>query len=578
MNRIVHVFAAILAISASCAVAQTSGPVAYIYVSSNYSGSNNRVVGYAANADGQLTQISGSPWPDNLYYLATSGSYLFGTSNVPDSVGKNIFSYSIGSNGALHYVGATNIRNSSSDNACDYASDLLLDHTGSYLYIYATEAYCNSEAAYVSYGVNKSNGTLNYLGVTPGNAFGLDAPLTMAADNLYAYSSAETDQYGTICVFKKQSDGSLADDNGQYYCDYTPWPTGTPGNWNEYGGYVTADPTNHLAMNIVYYDQNGTQYNKIQTIAIDTTNGELTSSSTFSNMPDTDVQEVTGLKMSPSGKLLAVGGSNGIQIFNFNPSGQASQNTGLITSVPITQMYWDNSNHLYAISNADNAIHVFTVTPTSTTEGQGSPWSVPHPVALAGNSMSTSSGGACSAPSSDGVNVCSPSEGASLGSPLQINAAANVSGGVYRFSLWNGSTKLLSEDNGTMDQTISLASGTYKLTFDARNSSGTHAYATRDITVSGGAACTAPTGNGINVCSPAEGATVSSPLQINAAATISGGIYRFSLWNGSTKLLSEGNGTMNQTISLAPGTYKLTFDARDSSGTHEYATRDVTVQ
>jgi 6-phosphogluconolactonase (cycloisomerase 2 family) len=483
MNRIVRVLAAILAFSACFAMAQTSGPVAYIYVSSNYSGSNNRVVGYAANANGQLTQISGSPWSDNLYYLATNGSYLFGTSNVPDSIGKNIFSYSIASNGALHYVGATNIHNSSSANACDYAGDLLLDHTGSYLYIFATEAYCNSEAAYVSYAVNKSNGTLNYLGVTPGNAFGLDAPLTMAADNLYAYSSAETDQYGTICAFKKQSNGSLADDNGTSYCNYTPWPSGTPGNWNEYGGYVTADPTNHLAMNIVYYDQNGTQYNKIQTIAINTANGELSSNSTFSNMPETAVQNVAGLMMSPSGKLLAVAGSNGIQIFNFNPSGQATQNTGLITAAPITAMYWDKSDHLYAISNSDNAIHVFTVTPTSATEVQGSPWSLPHPVAMAGNSVSTSSVGACAAPSSNGVNVCSPANGATVTSPVQINAAATVSGGVYRFELWNGSTKLLSEANGTMDQTVSLAPGSYTLTFVARNSSGTDEYATRDITV-----------------------------------------------------------------------------------------------
>ncbi len=220
-----------------------------------------------------LPTIPGSPWADNLSYLAATGTYLFGTSNVPDSIGKNIFSYSIGSDGALHYVGATNIHNSSSANACDYAGDLLLDHTGSDLYIYSTEAYCNSEAAYLSYAINKSNGTLNYLGVTPGNAFGLDAPLTMAADNLYAYSSPDNDMYGTICAFKRQPDGSLADDNGSAYCNYTPWPSGQPGNWTGYGGIVTADPTNHLAMNMLYYDQNGTQYNKIQTIAIDPTTG-----------------------------------------------------------------------------------------------------------------------------------------------------------------------------------------------------------------------------------------------------------------------------------------------------------------
>lgn len=489
MKRIHKVLAAAIALSASLAIAQT-GPVAYIYVSSNYSGSSNRVVGYAANANGQLTQISGSPWADNLYYLADNGTYLFGTSNVPDSIGKNLFSYRIESNGALHYLGATNIHNGSSATTCDYAADLLMDRTGSYLYIYATEVDCNSEAAYVSYAVNSSGG-LNFLGSTQGNAFGLDAPLNMAADNGYAFSSPDYDQYGTICSFKKQANGNLVENNGQYYCDSTPWPSGEPSNWNSsYGGIVTADPaSNNLAMNMLYYDQNGTQYNKIETIAINTSNGTLTSSSTFSNMPETAVENVSDLEISPSGKLLAVGGSNGIQIFNFNPSGQASADTGLISRAPITKMHWDNSNHLYAISNADNAIHVFTVTPSSAAEVAGSPWSVPHPVAMTGNSLASSGGGgggggACTAPSSDGIDVCSPAEGATVASPVEMSAAATVSGGVYRFEVWSGSTKLVSSDTNTINQSVSLAPGTYKLTFDAYNSTkSAHEYATRDITV-----------------------------------------------------------------------------------------------
>ena len=94
-----------------------------------------------------------------------------------------------------------------------------------------------------------------------------------------------------------------------------------------------------------------------------------------------------------------------------------------------------------------------------------------------------------------------------------------------------------------------------------------------------GGACSAPQSNGVNVCSPANGGTFTSPVQLNAAATVSGGVYRFELWNGSTKLLSVDNsGIMDQALSLAPGSYKLTFDAYNTSGTHEYAYRDITVQ
>ncbi|MGB7170365.1 MAG: hypothetical protein WBD32_15260, partial [Acidobacteriaceae bacterium] len=103
MTRTAHVLTAILALSAPFAIAQTSGPVAYIYVSSNYSGSNNRVAGYAASADGKLTEISGSPWADNLTYLANNGTYLYGSTNIASDHGKNVFSYRIESNGALKY-------------------------------------------------------------------------------------------------------------------------------------------------------------------------------------------------------------------------------------------------------------------------------------------------------------------------------------------------------------------------------------------------------------------------------------------------------------------------------------------
>lgn len=476
---------AILALSPSFAIAQTNGPVAYIYVSSNYSGSNNRVVGYAAYANGQLSQISGSPWADNLSYLATNGSLLFGSTNLASDNGKNVFSYSVGSNGALKYIGATNIQDAGSENACNLAENPTLDHTGSFLYLYVENAGgCNGDSygAFQSFAVNKSTGLLNYLGVTgtlpPANT----QLLTVLADNEYAYVEG---YYDNIAGLQKTSNGSLT---------FLSSPTaivgneGEPSGWGWNYGDVVADPTNHLAVDVCYSSGGGAYgcspdtEDKIATFSINTSNGAQSTNSTFSNMPTTEVQYVGPMMMSPSGKLLAVGGRNGIQIFNFNPSGQATTNTGLITTSPITAMYWDNSNHLYAISNTDSTLHVFTVTATSATEAPGSPYSIPRPVAMTGHSISPS-GSQCSAPSADGINVCSPAENAIVASPVSINGAATVGGGVYRFELWNGSTKLLSEDTGIMDQSVSLAAGTYHLIFDARNSTGTHENATRDITV-----------------------------------------------------------------------------------------------
>ena len=378
MKRHFGALAAMFAVTAPFALAATT-PAAYIYVTSNYSGNNNEVVAYSANASGQLTKIPGSPFADNVVSLASNGTFVFGSDNVPGDNGRNIYSYRLESNGALQYIGATNIQKGSSENSCNDGENLVLDHTGAYLYQFAIEVNCNSQAAFESFAVNKSTGLLNYLGDTNPNPFSLGPPLTIASDNLYAYAAGGNGSYSALNGFKKQSNGSLVDLNQNY-----PFPSGQPANFNTaYIEQAVADTTNHLAVNIYYTTTDNTNVDKIATYAINTSTGNLTTTSTYANMPTTLVGESTAQAMSPSGKLLAVSGPNGVQIFNFNPSGQATATpTGLITRTPTDQLYWDNSNHLYTISNADGTIQVFTVTATTATQVSGSPYFVAHPVSL----------------------------------------------------------------------------------------------------------------------------------------------------------------------------------------------------
>lgn len=382
MRIFLGAIAAMSAVTAPFALAATapSTPAAYVYVASNYSGNNNEVVAYAANSSGQLTKIPGSPFADNVTSLVSNGTYVFGSDNVPGDNGRNIYSYRLGSNGSLQYVGATNIQKNSSENSCNDGGSLLLDHTGAYLYQFVIEVDCNSESAFESFSINKSTGLLNYLGDTSPNVFTLGPPLTIASDNLYGYAAGGNGSYSALNGFKKQSNGSLVDLNQNY-----PFPSGQPANISDsYIEQAVADTNNHLAVNIYSVTNDGSpNVDQIATYSINTSTGNLTTSSTFANMPKAEVGESTSQAMSPSGKLLAVSGPNGVQIFNFNPSGQATATpTGLITRTPTDQIYWDNTNHLYAISNVDGTIQVFTVTATSAVQVSGSPYFVAHPVSL----------------------------------------------------------------------------------------------------------------------------------------------------------------------------------------------------
>jgi hypothetical protein len=83
--------------------------------------------------------------------------------------------------------------------------------------------------------------------------------------------------------------------------------------------------------------------------------------------------------MSPSGKLLAVGGTEGLEIFHFNGSKPITSYTGILKKDEINQFFWDNHNHLYEISWSADKLYVFTVTPTSYSEAPGSPYAVSQP-------------------------------------------------------------------------------------------------------------------------------------------------------------------------------------------------------
>lgn len=106
-------------------------------------------------------------------------------------------------------------------------------------------------------------------------------------------------------------------------------------------------------------------------------NGSLTTTSKYNNMPwVTEVGELEDLQMSPSGKFIAVAGGNGLIVRHANGDHPPTRYTGLLTSDLIGQTFWDNANHLYAVS-LYGRLHVYTITADSYSEAPGSPYSIP---------------------------------------------------------------------------------------------------------------------------------------------------------------------------------------------------------
>jgi hypothetical protein len=297
--------------------------------------------------------------------MAVNGKWLFGADNF-----TYIRSFSIASNGALQEVSSIN---ATSYNPYDSGGpeNVFLDHSGTTLYDGDINTDGTGDSAYQSFTIDQSTGQLNFQDLTSNAGTLLGAPLGFTGANLYAYSSGCYLGDPGIFGYKRNSDGSLTPLN------INPKTPAAPHGYN-YCPYLAApDPTNHVAVSMT--PMNGMSLAGPPQLAVYTqsSTGNLITSSTSSNMPRTLTTIVNDLWMSPSGKLLAVGGSTGLQVFHFNGAKPITHYTGLLTSDSIDQLFWDNANHLYAISRRYGSLHVYTITPTSYSEVPGSPYPVP---------------------------------------------------------------------------------------------------------------------------------------------------------------------------------------------------------
>jgi len=337
-------------------------PVAYVYVSTATNGTTGQIHGYSAAPNGALTAISGSPFEtDGVNYMAVSGSWLFGVANTD----TDIDSFSIGPNGTLTLKDKYNVTNPGPGVISVY-----LDHTGSTLYA----DYYTTNNDYFSFSINHSTGQLTKVGDLAGGPPN-NSPVSFIGNNVYAYSSSCYHFGPEIIGVKRNTDGTLsylnnfnppfpAEKSGGFYC---PWR-------------AAADPTNHLAIAMQPLNSNWGQDGPWQLATYTVgSSGNLTTKSTYANMPSVLVGAVNDYWMSPSGKYLAVGGSTGFQVFHFNGANPITKFTARLTTSPIDQIFWDNANHVYAISYQAGKLFVWTVTSTGVTRAPGSPHTITNP-------------------------------------------------------------------------------------------------------------------------------------------------------------------------------------------------------
>jgi 6-phosphogluconolactonase (cycloisomerase 2 family) len=335
-------------------------------------GATNRteIRAFAAAPDGRLTAIPGSPFAGDVTFMAVNGLYLFGAGTA----GTYIHAYSIQRDGTLRYVAASNVVQPNNA-ACDSPGALLFDHTGATLYNLDEFASSCANAAYQGFTVRKSNGQLDLVNEAEVGISG--AILSFIGNNKFAYGADCMNSSPRIYGFTRDTDGSL-----KKLKINAPLPS-APENQTWCPAALTADSANHLAVPLV--PLSGSQQSGPVQLATYTAreDGALATSSTATNMPRVAIGNLTTLAMAPSGKLLAVAGDGGLQLFRFNGADPITPYTAPFLRQEVDQLFWDNNNHLYAIGQSAGKLWVFTVTTTGYSLAPGSPYSVNDPQNIA---------------------------------------------------------------------------------------------------------------------------------------------------------------------------------------------------
>ena len=343
-------------------------PVAYVYVSSYPTQNQAQINAYAADRKGSLKLVPGSPFVENGSTLAVGGKWLYSSDTV------NIYSFSIAPNGALKQVSTINAQafNGYADGG---PISLFLDRTGKSLYDLDIYGNIGANNTFQFFDIDRSNGSLSYVGATSAATPNFETPLSFVGNDQYGFGAGCYHGDQALYGFSRSESGVLTDLNLN-----PPFPAAQDGAYCPY--LAVSDGRNHLAVSLSpNNDMTPTGPTQLAVYTVDSS-GTLTTTSTYQNMPVIDVTNLEAMSMSPSGKLLAVAGSGGVEVYHFNGAHPITKFTGLLATDAISQVYWDNSHHLYAISPASGELFVFTVTTNSYAQSPGSPYAIANPYAV----------------------------------------------------------------------------------------------------------------------------------------------------------------------------------------------------
>jgi len=175
------------------------------------------------------------------------------------------------------------------------------------------------------------------------------------------------------------------------------------------------------------------------------------------------------------------------------------------------------------------------------------------------------------------VTICTPKNGASVTSPMGVIAGTNSSSPIVSLAAWLDGTKVFSTGQALLNTSIPVTSGSHVLAVQGSNGAKQTFTQTISVIASGGLCQPLATTPSENICTPANNASVSSPITVQAAAHMANAVNSSQVWLDGVKVYQVPSASVNTSIAAAAGTHRLTVQTIDVANIIAKQTVNVTI-
>ncbi len=172
---------------------------------------------------------------------------------------------------------------------------------------------------------------------------------------------------------------------------------------------------------------------------------------------------------------------------------------------------------------------------------------------------------------SPSVTICSPANNATVTSPVNIVAGTTDNSSTVKYvQIYIDGVKQYQVSGTQVNTSLAMSTGTHRVTVQAQDAAGNIFKSTIYITVASGSSGPCPlstTNPSVTICTPTNGATVTSPVNVVAGTTDSHTVTKMTIYLDGVAAYTVQANQLNTNLTISStGSHRLAVQAWDNAG------------